>query len=711
MPKKPQGRLELTWMGKDLALIPFEDGKYDYAWVDPSDPRVTEVRSIDGAGTFGAAEAVLSGDGTMVAAGSGDNLLIIGDSGDALRSLGTIPEHADRFKGQVKLVYIDPPFNTGQTFAHYSDQMEHSVWLTFMRDRIRDIKPLMAPDASIWVHLDDAEAHRMRVLLDEEFGAENFIADVQWERSYSPRGDSKGISLVTDTILVYRKSEEWFPNRLERLEFSNRRFASRDGDPDDWYDGDAAAPGGRTHQGMVYAIQNPVSGKLMYPASGNHWRRGQEEMLAVMSEWAPFELRDIGDAEERALLCDIPVAEVRAGVKAIMLAVPAEAGRAAAIARYEAGNWPEFYLTGKSGGGGLRRKTRASSVKEGRTPTNLWRWSDVGHNDTAKKELRALFPSRTPFSTPKPERLLERILHIGSNPGDLVLDCFAGSGTTAAVAQKMGRRWVTVELLEQTAETFIVPRLTKVVDGTDAGGITSVTQRVTADGVELPEGITPAQAQAFNTSLTKVASENEMIVDVAKEAAKVARAAKKDGGGDLTNDELATLTRLLSKLSKAADTTVDVSSQAVSSLKAATKTRDEKTVRWTGGGGFSIARLGPSMYDVEDGPDGKVEVFLSPAATNGAWAGSIAGQLGYRRTPDHPVFAGRKGRERLAVIDGVADETVIRDLHSHLGESETVLVVAKAALDDVGTLLRELAPGSTLRVAPGGVLPKGQAVR
>lgn len=183
MPKKPHGRLELTWMGKDLALIPYEDGKYDYAWVEPTDPRVTEVRALEELDTVGEAEAVRDADGHMVAAGADANLLIVGDSGDALRSLGTIPEYRDRYEGQVKLVYIDPPFNTGQTFDHYSDQMEHSVWLTFMRDRIRDIKPLMSVDASIWVHLDDVEVHRMRALLDEEFGAENFVAEIAWQKS------------------------------------------------------------------------------------------------------------------------------------------------------------------------------------------------------------------------------------------------------------------------------------------------------------------------------------------------------------------------------------------------------------------------------------------------------------------------------------------------------------------------------------------------
>lgn len=711
MPKNPQGRLELTWMGKDLALIPHKDGAYDYAWVEPNDPRVTEVRSLQTTGMVGATEAAYGEDGQMIAAGADDNLLVIGDSGDALRSLGTIPEYADRYRGQVKLVYIDPPFNTGQTFDHYSDQMEHSVWLTFMRDRIRSIKPLLAPDASIWVHLDDAEVHRMRVLLDEEFGVENFIGDVQWQRSYSPRNDAKGLSLITDTILAYQNSSEWAPNRLSRTEFSNRRFASRDGDPDQWYDGDSSAPGARTHQGMVYAIQNPISGQLIYPTNGRHWALGQDKMIEVMSEWAPYELRDIEDSARRAEICGLPETDVRSGVKAIVLAVPREEAAQIASKRYRAGNWPEFYLTGRGGSGGIRRKKRSGAIKEGRTPTNLWTWSEVGHNDSAKKEISALFPGQAAFSTPKPERLLERVLHIGSSPGDVVLDCFAGSGTTAAVAQKMGRRWVTVELLDSTVDTFITPRLSKVIDGTDMGGISTHTERVAADDVELPDGMTPTQAQAFNSALTKVASEVTLDVDVASETAKLARAAKKAGSSKLSDDELATLARLAAKLAKTSGATVDVSKQALAPLRATTKTRNEKTIRWSGGGGFTIARLGPSMYEVEDGPDGRTEVFLSPAATNGAWAAAIAGQLGYRSTPDHPVFAGCKGRERLAVVDGVADELVIRDLHAHLAAGETVLVVAKAALDDVGPLLRDLAPGSTVRVAPGGLLQKGSALR
>lgn len=253
MRRNPKGRLELTWMGKDSALIPVEEGKYDYAWVDPNDPRACEVKSIEPLETVGQV------DGPT---GAGENLLIIGDSGDALRSLGTIPEYADKYAGQVKLVYIDPPFNTEQTFEHYADQLEHSIWLTMMRDRIRDIKPLLAPDASVWVHLDDAEVHRMRVLLDEEFGAENFVATVVWQKAYAPRNDAAGFSTDQDYILVYSANPGWTSNRLPRRSSRDALYQSPDGDPRPWISDNPAAPGAnrgsRQHPG-VYGIQNGSS--------------------------------------------------------------------------------------------------------------------------------------------------------------------------------------------------------------------------------------------------------------------------------------------------------------------------------------------------------------------------------------------------------------------------------------------------------------------
>jgi adenine-specific DNA-methyltransferase len=642
MQRKPKGRLELTWMGKDSALIPLEDGKYDYAWVDPNDPRAREVKSIEVLQTVGEV------DGPT---GANENLLIIGDSGDALRSLRTIPEYADKYLGRVKLVYIDPPFNTSQTFEHYADQLEHSIWLSMMRDRIRDIKPLLADDASVWVHLDDAEVHRMRVLLDEEFGPENFVATVVWQKADSTRNDAKGVSGDHDTIVAYRVGPGWKPNRLARTATSDARFSSPDGDPLPWFDDNPSAPGARTHQGMVYAIQHPITGKLHYPARGRCWWTDQRYLLSFMNEYAPYELRDVHDAAMRAGLCGVPTDEVRAGVKAIMLATSDEEARISAWARLAQGTWPMVILRSE-GTGGLGRKSYVPSG--GLVPSTWWTNSEVGHNREAKAELKSLFPGAIPFATPKPERLLERIVHIASCPGDLVLDCFAGSGTTAAVAQKMRRHWITVELQQSTAKTFIIPRLTKVVDGTDMGGITSKVERVAAD--ELPDGVTPKDAQEFNRVLRKVV---ESL-----------------GGLDVTT---------------------------VKALRAATRTRDETTKLWQGGGGFTVAQMGPSMYEVDD-PDGAV--YLSSRATNGAWSKAIAGQLRFTLTPNDPVFCGVRNRQRLAVIDGVADETVVRTVVEHLGDKEKAVIVAKGVVPEAGQLLEELSPGSRIKKAPADIFPK-----
>lgn len=640
--KSPKGRLELTWMGKDLALIPSEHGKYDYQWVDRADPRAREVKSIQVTGTVGEL------DGPT---GAGENLLITGESGDALRSLGTVPEWSQKYRGQVKLVYIDPPFNTDQAFEHYADALEHSVWLTMMRDRIRDLKPLMAEDASIWVHLDDAEVHRMRVLLDEEFGADNFVGEVVWQKADSRRNDAGGLSVDHDTILVYQRSQLWSPNRLPRTAKSDARFSSPDGDPKPWFDDNPAAPGAKTHQGMVYAIQHPITGKLHYPPGGSCWRLGQGQVLAEMNQYARYELRDIQDDDKRAVICGVRPNEVRRGVPAVMLCDPREEAAQSARTRYNEGNWPKIVL--RSGGeGGLGRK--AYIPKAGLTPGTWWGHDEVGHNRQAKAEIKAMFPGVNPFSTPKPERLLHRILHIGSNPGDIVLDCFAGSGTTAAVAHKMRRRWVTVELLQDTVERFTQPRLTRVVRGEDSGGITTLKERV---GVaDLPEGMTAEDAQLFTTLLGRVS--------------------KSMSGLD---------------------------PQTLKALRTATRTKEEITAPWTGGGGFTMARMGPSMYEVDD-EDG--EVYLSEDATNGAFSKAVAGQLRFSLTPDHPVFCGVKRRLRLAVVDGVADEQVVRTVVEHLADGEKAVVVAKGVLPEAEQLLSELSPGSRLRKAPEDLFPK-----
>jgi hypothetical protein len=279
----PHGRLELTWTNKHLRLLADEDG--GYGWVSPSDYRVAEVRLLDNAATFG----VTGADRNRAK----DNLLIRGDALNALTSLAELPEFASEYVGKVKLAYLDPPFNTQQAFLDYDDALEHSVWLTMMRDRFRIIRRLLAPEGSIWVHLDHVESHRCRAVLDEEFGASNFVAEVAWEKAVTPRNNTGKMTVSHDTILVYRKSGRWRLNRLQRLALSDSRHKSQDGDPIPWRDNPTDAPGASTHQGMVYAIQHPITGDLMYTKVGRCWGREQSWFLEQMNEWAPYELREI----------------------------------------------------------------------------------------------------------------------------------------------------------------------------------------------------------------------------------------------------------------------------------------------------------------------------------------------------------------------------------------------------------------------------------
>lgn len=644
MKRKPKGRLELNWMGKDSALIPVEDGRYDYAWVDPDDVRVREVKPLE----------VLETVGDMDADGAQDNLVVIGDSGDALRSLATIPEWKAKYEGQVKLVYIDPPFNTEQTFEHYADQLEHSVWLTMMRDRIRDMRPLLAPDATVWVHLDDAEVHRMRMLLDEEFGAERFVSSIAWRKRTSVANDSAGFTSQHDTILVYSTSDSPMVNRVRRsLTKDDLRYRSIDGDPRPWGSfGNTSAPKNTSSSGLqvgaCFGIQHPLTGEMIYPPFGGQWAFKFSRIKASLSEYADWkEVAPNVDARCRAT--GLSPEQVRLDVPDLILADP-KAANDTARARVAAGMWPEFFVQDKTFG------RKIFQAEDRTSPPSTW-WPDtiVGHNREAKSEIKALFPGVSAFSTPKPERLLERIVHIATHPGDLVVDFFGGSGTTAAVAHKMGRRWITVELLESTAQKFTVPRLRKVTAGEDSGGITSKTERVAVDS--LPEGMTPEDAQKFNTFLTKAAKGLE--------------------GLDPTT---------------------------IKALKSATKTRDVTTTQWGGGGGFTVAKIGPSMYEVDD-TDGVT--YLSPKATNGSWSKAVAGQMGFTLTPRNKVFAGVKGRQRLAVIDGVVDTDVVDAVVDSLGEKERAVIVGKAVLPGARDLLETRSPGSRIKQAPDDLFPKG----
>lgn len=588
-----------------------------------------------------------------------DNLLIHGESGDVLEALTRVPELADKYVGKVKLIYIDPPFNTAQTFASYEDNLEHSVWLSMMRDRLLHLKKLLRPDGSIWVHLDYAENHRMRLLLDEVFGTNCFVTEVVWEKADSTRNDATYFSTDQDVILVYRKSEAFAIHRLPRPASMNARFSNPDNDPrGPWAPDNPCAPDAPNNQPMVYAIQHPITGDLMYPAATACWRLSPETMFTEMNKWATYEYRDIDDRVERARVSGIPVEQARETVPAMMLAEPLESASAKVQGLISSGRTlPDLVFT-KNGLGRIMRKSRIPT--RGVVPRTLWPNSEVSHSRGAKKELVRMFPGMAAFATPKPERLLERIIHIGSNPGDIVLDVFAGSGTTAAVAQKMGRRWVTCELLEDTFNRFTKARLTKVVRGEDPGGITtSPAERVAAQGVELPEGMTPDDAQKLTSLLNKVLKENE-------------------------------------ELKKSKD---------LKQVKSLIKTvKSPEVINWRGGGGFQVAHLGPQCFDYSESLG---HVILTPQATGEALVQSVAANLGFHllHPDDGHVFDGRKGRSLLKVVEGVATVELVDNLVAQLSDGELLMLAATGVEDGVRQHLRKARKGSRFVHVPDDMFP------
>ena len=484
-PKMPT----LNWMGREKATKSVKDVVMKILREDKSlsYEKQTDLLTPNGVRDSRNVSRV---SGEQIRLSNNDNILVHGDNLEALKAL--LPFYA----GQVKCIYIDPPYNTGSAFEHYDDNLEHSTWLNMMYPRLKLLREFLREDGSIWISIDDREGAYLRVICDEIFGRQNFVSNISWQRTYSTRNDAKGIVNEVEHILVYSKREGWQPKKLARRAEMNSIYKNPDNDPQGpWTSDNPNAPGAKTHQGMVYAIQNPFTGELIYPAMSSCWRYEQETMLSIMNGWCPYELREIDDAERRAQICGVGVDEVRQGIKAIMLTdtggrastravtvtenaaisarvdarppEPFAKSKKCALAVLKKGPWPKFYFT-KNGKGGIRRKTYLSAVGDV-PPTNLFEYKDVGHTDEAKKEVLKVFDGQSPFATPKPERLIKRVLEIATDEGDLVLDSFLGSGTTAAVAHKMGRRWIGIEMGDH-AKTHCAVRMKKVVDG-EQGGI------------------------------------------------------------------------------------------------------------------------------------------------------------------------------------------------------------------------------------------------
>lgn len=389
-------KLELTWIGKD-----------ERPRLEPRILLEDKERSYH-------AEHRVSDDDIF------DNILIKGDNLLALKAL------EQEYTGKVKCIYIDPPYNTGSAFSHYEDGIEHSLWLSLMRDRIEILRKLLSEDGSLWISIDDDESHYLKVAIDEVFGRSNFVSNVIWQKKASPQANAVWLSDSHDHVLVYAKNKEiWRPNLLERSEAADSRYSNPDNDPrGPWSSGDftLSLTGGQrgaqfARTGVsanIYEIVTP-SGRIVTPPSGRCWTYSKDKYLEL--------------AEDNRV-------------------------------------W-----FGQDGNNVPRLKRFLAEVQEGMVAMTIWPRTEVGDNQESKREVQQ-FNSTDIFATPKPERLMQRILHLGTNEGDVVLDSFGGSGTTAAVAHKMKRRWIMVELGDHVL-THIIPRLKKVIDGEDQGGITN----------------------------------------------------------------------------------------------------------------------------------------------------------------------------------------------------------------------------------------------
>lgn len=377
-------RLELMWIGKD-----------DRPRLEP------RILQEDADKSYHAKTRVTDDDVF-------DNILIQGDNLLALKAL------EQEFTGKVKCVFIDPPYNTGSAFEHYDDGVEHSLWLSLIRDRLELLKRLLADDGSIWITIDDNEAHYLKILCDEVFGRKNFVANIVWQKAYTANQTAMHISNVHDHILVFAKDATLFEmGKIGRTEDQKAKFKNSDNDPrGPWKPENLSA--GKFYAAGQFEITGPTGLKFL-PPKGRYWRCNEDQYL-----------------------------------------------------RWLADNRISF---GIAGTGRPMLKKFLSEMDDGLTATTWWTHEEVGSNKQASIDLKTLLPDVPVFQNPKPEELISRIIELGSELGDTVLDSFGGSGTTGAAAHKMGRRWIMVELGDH-CETHILPRLKKVIDGNDPGGIT-----------------------------------------------------------------------------------------------------------------------------------------------------------------------------------------------------------------------------------------------
>jgi adenine-specific DNA-methyltransferase len=345
---------------------------------------------------------------------SSRNRLVVGDALAALRDARA------ELEGAVEVALLDPPYNTRANFHHYRDQAAHDLWLEHRRAELEALRPLLTRTGSVWMHLDDSEMHYAKVMMDGVFGRDSFVATIVWQKTLS-RENRTDISEAHEYVLVYARDRAAWRARRNLLPLGEEqlaRYANPDRDPrGPWTSGDMTAKAGPGRRAAQFYDVTLPSGRVVRPAQGMAWRFTRERFDELVAD-----------------------------------------GRV---------------TFGPRGDGVPRLKRFLAETRQGLVPTTWWPGAEVGTTDTAKKHLRRLFPLLVPFETPKPEELVARVLRIASDPGDVVLDCFAGSGTTPAVAHKLGRRWFAVERELRTVEEFLVPRLDAVVAGADPGGVTA----------------------------------------------------------------------------------------------------------------------------------------------------------------------------------------------------------------------------------------------
>ena len=411
------------------------------------------------------------------------NMIIHGDNLIALKAL--LPE----FEGRVNCAYFDPPYNTGEEKWVYNDNVNdphirkwlgevvgkegedlsrHDKWLCMMYPRLVLVHKLLHPQGVAFISIDDNEYTNLKAICDEIFGKNCFVAKVTWQNNYSIRNDAHGIPYDTDNILVYSKEPDWSPNHLERTTEMDARYVNYDQDCLSYKVTPIHAPGANTHKSMVYAIQHPLTGVLMYPPKGRHWKDGQDNLKKELEKWVPYEKRVIDDKDVRQDICGDVVEEE---VCALMLKEPLEISSQLFKSRYASKPWPKYFFL-SNGQGSIQSKTYLDPTK-GKVVSTLWKYEDVGTNVEATNELKEIFANGKKFDTPKPTRLIERILDIATDDDSIVLDCFAGSGTTAHAVlmtnqkKHSNRRFILIELMDY-ADTTTAYRVKKAITGYDA---------------------------------------------------------------------------------------------------------------------------------------------------------------------------------------------------------------------------------------------------